>query len=261
MNHTKRRALLCAALMLGALTACTSERSGGTADIKEMSSAAESSAQTTAPESSAEETEVTTEATTVTEAETTEAPATTAAESGSSDESSAAGENSAQSDGSVKLTHITEGGEGLGVFAADSDGIRGEEMTAGSEYKSWKLESWSGTPEDFTATFVCTDSAGFSVNGTVEVLPSSDKDAAGKMDFHSDDVDAFPRFMEDNRGEERKAKFVIENSGEVYKMLGKEDPPAENAFSVSVTISSVTVRYTSDGSARDTVKVTAASNR
>ena len=196
-----------------------------------------------------------------TEAETTEAPATTAAESGQTDESSASGESSAQSDGSVKLTHITEGGEGLGVFAADSDGIRGEEMTAGSEYKSWKLESWSGTPEDFTATFVCTDSAGFSVNGTVEVLPSSDKDAAGKMDFHSDDVDAFPRFMEDNRGEERKAKFVIENSSEVYKMLGKEDPPAENAFSVSVTISSVTVRYTSDGSARDTVKVTAASNR
>ncbi|MCQ2407471.1 MAG: hypothetical protein MJ065_02950 [Oscillospiraceae bacterium] len=255
MNHTKRRALLCAALMLGALTACTSTRSGGTADIKEMSSAAESSVETTAPESAAEETEVTTEATTVTEAETTEAAAETTAEASQSDESSV------QSDSSVKLTHITEGGEGLGVFAAESDGIRGEEMTAGSEYKNWKLESWSGTPEDFTATFVCTDSAGFSVNGTVEVLPSGDKDAPGKMDFHSDDVDAFPRFMEDNRGEDRKAKFVIENSSEVYKMLGKEDPPAENAFAVSVTISTVTVRYTSDGSARDTVKVTAASNR
>lgn len=254
MNHKGIRALLGTVLLLCALTACTSARSGGSADVTEVSSAAEPAAETTAPESSAEETEATTASVTVTEAETTEAAETTAAETDKTDESS-------PSDSSVKLTHITEGGEGLGVFAADSEEIRGTEMTAGSEYKSWKLESWSGTPEDFTAVFVCTDSAGFSVNGTVEVLPADDKEAADKMDFHSDDVDAFPRFMEDNRGDARKAKFVIENSSEVYKMLGKEDPPAEKAFSVSVTITTVTVRFTSDGSARDTVRVTAASNR
>jgi ribonuclease III len=102
---------------------------------------------------------------------------------------------------------------------------------------------------------------GFSVNGTVEVLPADDPDYPNKMYFHSDDVDAFPRYMYDNRGDAHRAKYIIENSSDVYMLLDKDNPPQETSFAVSVTVDSVTVRYSADGHAYDTIHVKAASNR
>lgn len=254
MKQRSALAVLCAAVCLAAaLSGCTSERgSVSTADVEEVTTAAETEAETTE-----------TEATTTEAATTAEETDTTAPETGTTEPAKEA----APGDGNIFLTHITEGGEGLGVFNNTSGNVRGEVMQAGSVYKSWKLVSASGkadeddTVHEATAEFEYGDGAGFSVNGTVEVLPASDPKYPNKMYFHSDDVDAFPKYMDDNRGEENKAKFVIENSSEVYKMLDKDDPPAETAFSVSVTVSSVTVRYTEDGSAYDTIIVTAASNR
>ena len=205
------------------------------------------------------ETEQETEA--VTEATTTELATETLATETAAPKNDA--EQTAASN--ITLTHITEGGEGLGVFNEFSGNMRGEVMQQGSEYKSWKLDAVSGhaeaddTIDNAAATF--TYDGGFSVNGTVEVLPADHPDYPNKMYFHSDDVDAFPRYMYDNRGQEHRAKYIIENSSDVYMLLDKNNPPEETSFSVSVTIDSVTVRYASDGSAYDTIHVTAASNR
>ena len=117
------------------------------------------------------------------------------------------------------------------------------------------------TIDKAAATFTYGSGEGFSVNGTVEVLPADDPDYPNKMYFHSDDVDAFPRYMYDNRGDAYRAKYIIENSSDVYMLLDKDNPPQETSFAVSVTVDSVTVRYSADGHAYDTIHVKAASNR
>jgi hypothetical protein len=239
--------------LTAAFCGCTSTRGeSNTADTQEISSEAETEA-----------TEVTTEATTtedtttVTETETTKLII----------ETTAPDQQISAADSNIVLTHITEGGEGLGVFHQLSGNIRGTEMQNGADYKGWKLTAASGHAEadetiaEASASFTYGEAGGFSVNGTVEVLPADHPQYPNMMYFHSDDVDAFPKFMDDNRGEANRAKFIIENSSDVYRMLEKDDPPAETAFSVSVTVSAVTVRYAADGSAYDTIVVKAASNR
>lgn len=253
MKHFTKIAAFCTAVSLcAAFCGCTSERGMGStsAGVQEQSSTAAE----TEPETTEAETEATT---TVLETETTVLAT----------ETTAPAEHEPAADSNITLTHITEGGEGLGVFHQFSGNIRGEVMQKGSAYKGWKLEEASGysaendTVENAEATFVYGEEGGFSVNGTVEVLPADDPDYPNKMYFHSDDVDAFPKYMYDNRGDARRAKFIIENSSDVYSMLEKDDPPAETAFAVSVTVSTVTVRYSADGSAYDTIRVVAASNR
>ena len=253
-------AVLAAVCAAAVLSGCTSERSGdSTAEIAEVTSEADSAAETEA------ETEPVTEA--VTEAETTEAETTETEAEPEDAEATEPAEDSVPAVSNIILTHITEGGEGLGVFHNLSGSIRGEIMKDHAEYKNWKLDKASGyaeendTVKEAEASFTYGEKGGFSVNGTVEVMPADDPDYPNKMYFHSDDVDAFPRFMIDNRGEARKAKFIIENSGDVYRMLEKNDPPEEKSFSVSVTVDTVTVRYSADGSVYDTIHVTAASNR
>lgn len=257
MSQKNRAAAIFAAILLAAaVTGCTSERSGSETAVEEVSSQTE----TDAAETEAPETEAVTEA--VTEAATEEpATETLATETAApQDEDDAAVSN-------ITLTHITEGGEGLGVFYEFSGNIRGEVMQDGSAYRSWTLDNVSGhaqaddTVDSAAATFNYSESDGFSVNGTVEVLPADDPDYPNKMYFRSDDVDAFPKYMYDNRGDARRAKYIIENSSDVYMLLGKDNPPEEKSFAVSVTVDSVTVRYASDGSAYDTIHVTAASNR
>lgn len=262
MNKNQLFAAFCAAACLTAcFTGCTSERgTTSTADIEEA---------VTTPEDS--DAETTTEAVTTTTApDTTTTAETTAtdAESDSDADTTTTAAETVSAANNIILTHITEGGEGLGVFHNLSGAIRGAIMKEHTDdYKNWKLDSFSGHAEEddtvaeAAASFTYGDAAGFSVNGTVEVLPADDPDYPNKMYFHSDDVDAFPRFMNDNRGEARKAKFIIENSSDVYRMLDKNDPPEETAFSVSITVNTVTVRYSQDGTAYDTIHVTAASNR
>ena len=256
MSQKKRAAVILAAMMLAAaMSGCSSERTGSES-AEEISSAAETEASETEAETEAETETVTEATTTVTETE------TLATETAAPNE-----EAEQEAASNVSLTHITEGGEGLGVYNEFSSNMRGEVMQEGSVYKNWKLDSVIGhaeaddTVENAAATFVYGETGGFSVNGTVEVLPADDPDYPNKMYFHSDDVDAFPKFMYDNRGGDRRAKFIIENSTDVYMLLDKSNPPEETAFSISVTVDSVTVRYAADGSAYDTIHVTAASNR
>ncbi len=257
MLQKKRIAMMLAAMMLAAvMSGCTSERDGSASTADSVSSVDESETTTSDTTEPTETTESTTEATTTTVTTTepiaTETTASTAP---------AVGVNN------ITMTHITEGGEGLGVFNELSGNIRGEVMQKGSVYKNWTLDSVVGhaeaddTVDMATAVFQYSDNKGFSVNGTVEVLPADDPNYPNMMYFHSDDVDAFPKFMYDNRGEAHRAKFIIENSSDVYMLLDKDNPPEEKAFSVSVTVDSVTVRYAADGSAYDTIHVTAASNR
>ncbi len=255
MLQKKRVAVMLAAVMLAAvMSGCTSERTGNDSVADTASSAAET--ETSDTTKAAETTEPITEATTT--ATTSETLAT---------ETTAASDDVVVEVSNITLTHITEGGEGLGVFNEFSGNIRGEVMQQGSVYKNWTLDTVSGhaetddTVDQVTAAFRYSDSKGFSVNGTVEVMPADDPDYPNMMYFHSDDVDAFPKFMNDNRGEARRAKFIIENSSDVYMLLDKDNPPAETAFSISVTVDTVTVRYAADGSAYDTIHVTAASNR
>lgn len=252
VSHKNSAAALLAAVLLAAvLSGCSSDRTeGGASSVSEVSSAAE-----TETAESESETETTAEATTtVTETEVIETETTAAPEH-------------APEASNLTLTHITEGGEGLGAFNEFSSNIRGEVMQQGSEYKSWKLDSVSGhaepddTIDNAAATFTYSGGEGFSVNGTVEVLPADDPDYPNKMYFHSDDVDAFPRYMYDNRGDAHRAKYIIENSSDVYMLLDKDNPPQETSFAVSVTVDTVTVRYAADGHAYDTIHVKAASNR
>lgn len=255
MLQKKRVAVMLAAVMLAAvMSGCTSERTGNDSVADTASSAAE--AETSDTTKTVETTEPVTEATTT--AATSETLAT---------ETTAASDDVVVEVSNITLTHITEGGEGLGVFNEFSGNIRGEVMQQGSVYKNWTLDTVSGhaetddTVDQVTAVFRYSDGKGFSVNGTVEVMPADDPDYPNMMYFHSDDVDAFPKYMNDNRGEAHKAKFIIENSSDVYMLLDKDNPPAETAFSISVTVDTVTVRYAADGSAYDTIHVTAASNR
>ena len=254
-QKNKDAAILAAIMLAASVTGCTSERTGSETDAEAVTSQTE----TETAETGAETEETTGAVTEVTAEETateTLATETTAPQ----DEIETAVDN-------ITLTHITEGGEGLGVFYEFSGNIRGEVMQDGSSYRNWTLTDVSGhaqaddTVDSAAAAFDYGDSAGFSVNGTVEVLPADDPDYPNKMYFHSDDVDAFPKFMYDNRGDARRAKFIIENSSDVYMLLGKDNPPEEKSFAVSVTVDSVTVRYAADGSAYDTIHVTAASNR
>ena len=260
MSPIKRSAVLFAAVLLAAaVTGCSSERTENSSSAETVSSEAETEtteAESTETTESTESTEPVTE--TEEGSETTEEIATETTSPSDAVDSSVS---------NIALTHITEGGEGLGIYNEFSGNIRGEVMQQGSVYKNWTLDSMSGhaeaddTIEKASAVFTYSDTNGFSVNGTVEVLPADDPDYPNKMYFHSDDVDAFPKFMYDNRGDARRAKFIIENSGDVYMLLGKDNPPAETAFSISVTVDRVTVSYASDGSAYDTIHVTAASNR
>ena len=71
------------------------------------------------------------------------------------------------------------------------------------------LQPENTTIDNAAATFTYSGGEGFSVNGTVEVLPADDPDYPNKMYFHSDDVDAFPRYMYDNRGDAHRAKYII----------------------------------------------------
>ena len=254
MSQKNRAAAVFAAILLAAaVTGCSSERTGSETAVEELSS------QTETAETESDSEEATGAVTEVTEEETaTETIAT---------ETTAPQNEIENGVDNITLTHITEGGEGLGVFYEFSSNIRGEVMQSGSAYRSWILTDVAGhaeaddTVDSAAASFDYSDGEGFSVNGTVEVLPGDDPDYPNKMYFHSDDVDAFPKFMYDNRGDARRAKFIIENSSDVYMLLGKDNPPEEKSFAVSVTVDSVTVRYASDGSAYDTIHVTAASNR
>lgn len=252
MSQKKRAAALLAAILLAAvLSGCTSERTGSESAAETVSSAEESS--TTENDAGTEDV---TEATTAPLA--TETLAT---------ETAAVQNETETTVSNIALTHITEGGEGLGVFNEFSANIRGEVMQNGSAYKNWTLTNAVGhaeaddTIESAFAEFAYSESGGFSVNGTVEVLPADDPDYPNKMYFHSDDVDAFPRYMIDNRGDAHRAKYIIENSGDVYMLLDKDNPPEEKSFAVSVTIDKVKVCYSADGHAYDTIHVTAASNR
>lgn len=255
MKQTRSLTAICFAFCLtAAFCGCTSTRGeSNVAEVQEVSSEAETETETVTTEAT---TEAVTESTTSATETTKLATETTAAE-----------HTAEPAESNIKITHITEGGEGIGIFHQLSGNVIGEEMHAGSEYKSWKFQEGRGNADEHDnvkeaeLTFAYALDGGFSVNGTVEVLPPDDPQYPNMMYFHSDDVDAFPKFMNDNRGEEKKAKFIIENSGAVYKMLDKDNPPAETAFSVSVTVSAVTIRYAADGSAYDSITVTAASNR
>lgn len=262
MSQRKKAAVILSAVMLAAaMTGCSSERAEGDSTTENVSSAAET-------ETSAAEESETEETQTETAIETEETESVTEAETETiATETAAAPDENAVTASNIALTHITEGGEGLGLFNEFSGNIRGEVMQEGSAYKNWVLDSVSGhaepddTIDEACAAFTYSDSNGFSVNGTVEVLPADDPNYPNKMYFHSDDVGAFPNFMYDNRGEAHRAKYIIENSSDVYMLLGKDNPPAETAFSISVTVDRVTVSYAADGSAYDTIHVTAASNR
>lgn len=256
MSQKNRAAALLAAILLAAaLGGCSSERTGS-----EPAETGSSASETEAEESNSETEEAGTEA--VTEAAT-EAPATETLAT----ETAAVQNDTEAAASDIVLTHITEGGEGLGVFYEFSANIRGEVMQDGSVYRNWILTRAYGhaeaddTADSATAEFEYGESGGFSVNGTVEVLPADDPDYPNKMYFRSDDADAFPRYMNDNRGEAHRAKYIIENSGDVYMLLDKDNPPAETSFAVSVTIDKVKVSYAADGHAYDVIHVTAASNR
>ena len=254
MSQKKRTAAVFAAFLLAAaLSGCTSERTG----TENLNAASETRAAETEAAETAEETETTTEATTaVTETE----PVATETTAPNGDDVPDAVTN-------IALTHITEGGEGLGVFNEFSGNIRGEVMQQGSVYKNWRLDSFSGHAEaddsvqNAEAEFVYAESGGFSVNGTVELLPADDPDYPNMLYFRSDDADAFPKYMYDNRGDARRARFVILNSRDVCMLLDKDYPPAETSFAVSVTVDRMTAAFSDDGSAYDTIHVTAASNR
>lgn len=249
MKQKQALAVLCAAACFTAvLSGCTSERNGSTAETGETSSAAETgvtevTTAETAPETTVTETETTAETTDTTtetepDAETMTVPA----------------------DGSAGLIRILWSERGLEAVGAEGEGY-GEELTVGAEYLDWKLEAYDGSSSGQSVAELNADftyNGTLSVNGIVSVLPADDPDNPNMLYLRVDNQADFPYFPSDTR---ERGWFIIENSGDVFKMLELDDPPVASKYevAVSVTVTELHIHLRPDG--YDTIHVTAASKR
>lgn len=258
----KKVAAICAAVMLcTAFSACESTRNGG------GTAPAQTTAQTTVSVTTASTAASTTKTTTSTAAttlSTTSAPQTTAssatATSGATSAASAASSTAvtgANPDG--KPVKILWSERGLEAQKGDSAEGYGEPMTEGTEYLEWKLERYDGTVSGNQVSELNADFSrekALSVNGIVTVLPASHAEYPGKLYLRVDNQSEFPYFPADKR---ERGYFAVENTDEVWEMLGEENPPAEVSLAVTFSVDALHIHY--GGTRCDTIKVSAAAKR
>lgn len=248
MKQKQVLAVLCAAVCFtAALSGCTSERNGSTAEIEEISSAAETDVTAvttteTEPKTTVTETETepeTTDTTAETDAATTTVPAVGAPDG---------------------LTRILWSERGLEAVGAEGEGY-GEELAVGAEYLDWKLEAYDGSSNGQSVAELNADftyNGTLSVNGIVSVLPADDPDNPNMLYLRVDNQADFPYFPADTR---ERGWFIIENSREVFQMLELDDPPVASKYEVAVSVSVAELHIHLKPDGYDTIHVTAASKR
>ena len=246
MNKRMLTAVLCAAVCL---TGCTA--APGDSKPKEREAVTESAAEeeTSAAESTAEQTEAPTEA----------APETTAAPDTPVEViTQVAAESKTDTD-----TKILTSERGLEAVHINSTDGYGEELKVGASTLDWTLDSFDGVLSDDAKT-VRTMDADFSyagtlaVNGIVTVLSRDDPDNPNAMCLRVDNQGDFLYFTNDNR---ERGKYIIENSRDVFVMLGLDDPPVNEQYEVAVSVSVSRLHIHMGQGIYDTIRVTAASKR
>ena len=243
MKQTNLCTLLCAALCLTALPACSkSDGSSSAAPPQETTTTAETTL------SSAE--------TTTTAPETTSAPETTAAaESETTAETTL---SAAQGSGAAKLLWSERG---LEAVPADSTEGYGEPLAAGAEYLGWTLNSYSGTVSEKKVSELKADftyDGTLSVNGILTILPASDADNPNGLYLRVDNQAEFPYFPADQRD---RGYFIIENASDVYEWLELDKPPVSSEYTVAVTVGVTALRIDLRTGGYDKITVTSASRR
>ena len=139
----------------------------------------------------------------------------------------------------------------------------GEELKVGESTLDWTLDSFDGVLADDAQT-VRTMDADFSypgslaVNGIVTVLSKDDPDNPNAMCLRVDNQGDFPYFTNDNR---ERGKYIIENSRDVFVMLGLQDPPVNEQYEVAVSVSVSKLHIHMGQGTYDKIRVTAASKR
>ena len=245
MKNTARKAvmlLLAAVCLTGCYKGDGSESAGSTI---EESTAAESSA---AEESSVPET-------TVSESSREESSAeTSAAEESSAAESSAAESKAPVPSGGVKILWSERG---LEAVAPDSEDGYGSPLNTGDTYlEHWTLKSYSGTPNDITASFSCDGEV--TANGILTILPASDAHNPNGLYLRVDNQADFPYFPQDSR---ERGKFIIENADFARKSLELDDQPVQQEYTVAVTVSVTALEVHCAADGFDRITVSAAGKR
>lgn len=251
MNKGKKIAVFCAGICLSALmTGCTGTRTDSApaqsaAETEEMPATdmpqTEAAPAETVPEQAEPEAPVTEAAAPVPET----VPATTALP---------------REDGDTKILWSERG---LDARQVNDENGYGTELKFGESYLEWTLDGFNGQLDDSAANVVAMD-ADFSYNGTlavngiVTVLPSSDPDNPNMLYLRVDNQGDFPHFVQDYR---ERGKYIIENSRDVFPMLGLEDPPVETQYEVAVSVSVSKLHIHMRDGGYDTIRVSAASKR
>ncbi len=216
----------------------------------EPSSSEASSAEVTTEGTTQTTEEVTTETVTETTAATEKTTAKTTAPASANDD--------AQDDD----TKLLWSERGLEIVALEDTSGYGSELRAGEKYLDWTLISFDGQTDGESVSALEADFAyengALSANGIVTVLPADDAAYPNGLYLRVDNQADFPYFPADTR---ERGKFIIENSEEVYKMLGYEDASkvTQKEFAVTVSITALHINYGADG--YDTIMVSAASLR
>ena len=249
MSKRKNIAVFCAGICLSALlTGCTGTR---TESVPQQSAAETEDMQATEvlqTEAPAEETLPTQ---TEPEAPVTEAPV---------QETVPATTALPREDGDTKILWSERG---LDARQVNDENGYGTELKFGESYLEWKLDGFNGQLDDSAANVVAMD-ADFSYNGTLAVngiltvLPASDPDNPNMLYLRVDNQGDFPYFVQDYR---ERGKYIIENSRDVFPMLGLEDPPVETQYEVAVSVSVSKLHIHMCDGGYDTIRVTAASKR
>ena len=256
MNHKKALAVLFAAVCsAAALSGCTSERSGDTADIDEVSATTEASADETEPDA-----ETTAPETTVTEA-VTEAEAETDSDSENDETTTTAADEkpAKQADGNTRILWSERGLEAIGVLGVGY----GQDLKVGEEYLGWKMTAFNGIVDDDGNT--CSEmnvdftyNGTLSVNGIATVLPADDPDNPNALYLRVDNQAEFPYFPQDKRP---RGWFIVETSRDVFRMLELDDPPVASKYEVAVSMTVTDLHIHMKEGGFDTIRVTAASKR
>ena len=257
----KKISVICSAMMLCALlSGCESARNGGAKPAQStavQTTAAVSTAATTASTTTTTTSAATTSATTASETTSTSSVTTASVSSAASAATSSTAATGANPDG--KAVKILWSERGLEAQKGDSAEGYGEPLTEGKEYLEWKLERYDGAVSGNTVSELNADFSrekALSVNGIVSVLPSSHSEHPGKLYLRVDNQSEFPYFPADKR---ERGYFAVENTDEVWKMLGEENPPSEVSLAVTFSVNELHIHY--GGTRCDTIKVSAASKR
>lgn len=268
-NAKKQLACVFAAMLLAAsLSGCTSER-GNESAAENTSSAAETEAETETEAQTESESEAETEPETTAPDETeTEAPETTTeadseAETEEIIETKAAEPAAPALTGADGDTRILWSERGLQAVSVQSEDGYGEELKVGTTYLNWKLNGFNGVLDDSAQNVESVDAdftynGTLSVNGIVTVLPADHPDQPNMLYLRVDNQAEFPYFPQDTR---ERGKFIIENSADVFRMLGLDDPPVASQYDVAVSVSVTTLHVHMKPGSYDTIRVTGASKR